>query len=73
MLTTSDQEAYAAYVTAGLALATSVEIRDRLDTDPTYPADRSLKADAARDQIRADDLARFRTAKAAFLDAVSTN
>lgn len=69
---TGDRDAYAEYVAAATALATSVDIGERINTDPEYPADRSSRAEAARDQMRRDDLARFRTAKAAFLDAVST-
>lgn len=62
----TDSEAYREYADAAIALATSVEVADRLGTDPTYPADRGPAADAGREQMRRDDLARFRAARDAF-------
>lgn len=68
----SDSDAYRAYVNAAIALATSVEIDDRLDADPTFAADRSACANALRAKHRAEDVAKFRAATAAFLDEVTT-
>lgn len=68
----NDREVYAAYVNAAIALATSVDVRDRIDTDPSYGADRGRAAQASRDEIRKSDLERFRAAKDAFLAAVTS-
>lgn len=62
----SDSEAYTEYVNAAIALATSVDVADRMANDPSAPGDRSPAAAAARAQILNVDLARYRAAKAAF-------
>lgn len=62
----TDSEAYREYVTAAIALATSVDVADRMASDPSAPGDRGPAADAARDRMFRADLARYRAAKAAF-------
>jgi len=49
---------------AALMLATAVDVQDHLATDPTYPADRSARADRHRAEHFAADLSEFREALA---------
>ncbi len=67
----TDGDAYRDYIAAACALATTVDITDRIATDPSYPGDRSATADRLRNRMLTDDLDRYRTAQAAFLATVS--
>lgn len=67
----TDGDAYRDYIAAACALATTVDVTDRIATDPSYPGDRIATADRRRKQMLADDLAHYRTAQAAFLATVS--
>ena len=49
---------------AALMIATAVDVRDRMTTDPEYPADRSARADHLRAERDAADLREFREALA---------
>lgn len=67
----SDADAYRAYIAAAIALAATIDVTDRIATDPTYGADRGPVADRRREQMRRDDLDRYRTTQSAFLAEVS--
>ncbi len=55
---------------AAHALAASVDVTDRIATDPEFPADRTPRADALRVEMRATDLLRYREADAALTAAI---
>lgn len=55
---------------AALILAASVDVADRIATDPTYPADRTPRADALRVEMKAADLTRYRDAEIALTAAI---
>lgn len=53
-------------LSAALVLASGVNADDLIATDPTFPADRSPRADRLRAEALAADLATFRAALAEF-------
>lgn len=67
----SDGERYREYVSAAIAVATLVSMRDRINTDPNHPGDRGPAADLARDRMQDECLQRFRDAQESFLAGVN--
>ena len=61
-----NDDLYQAYIRAALNVAIGIDVQDRVDTDPTWPADRTPHADELRRQHRAADLTAFRAASDAW-------